>query len=817
MNDPWTWLTNGRFSGKSSAVKATIVRASLMPFMKTHSSLDATGLRAEDLEKRTAVLNKWWKGLLDMLDAQNNANNTALSTIDRPLVFDAISLIMERPEWRATGSPLLSSRERLGSSSSDSSASSDFVAEAIYHNIRNTFTQNLTTQMGFAVDKMSSKATPTSTVSFCGKTCAYVFFFVSGAARFLISLWKPLQETMRSVLDECGVPRHSVMGGVSERVVANFPPHLQELRFVSLTKTLRYLQKSPLPPLGTTNLDWYGPWLKKWSGQESDLFYTFVRSYHTLAVDFLPAYVKKVERICTPGLLMIHAQLLANLDATIHREEATELAKLETTDITFDDVLAEPNASATGVPFSPANVNRLMAENRIVMLLRDCLSERNIRDANARRFFAESFNDVLQAATKKTSLFNQHACYTLCDFLEEAIAILVRYENTCEDGFKILNWPFWFTVWRKMMQSQNTSTLVRLFSLLYTTWAYVTEDEERKLLLCDNFILDPEVFMTHFNHWCPMVRGYYMRLLSWRVARYDFTTAVDSDTQILARLMERLSVVWGHFLYSKCPPGTLTPSEFLATPNPPAPGRRLLIIRTDSLIHAGLEEVAQSPNIGSRARSNSWMDKRGHGGLPDSLDSKSEENPEPDNARAPRWSLLRSVVSPNNRSKSQSPKPEPRDGDSRSSSGRSSPVKQDAPPRSADLKPPVRHVRQRSGSMPAAPRHRLYSFKFSLEYVDRRFQSPSSMVLAPPVLPAPAQSHLANKYNIAAMFNDIRPTRPQPAAMGVLSYTGRALAEWTNVVNECQNFFERRIREGVPSSKLVETPTLGVETFRRPG
>ena len=47
-------------------------------------------------------------------------------------------------------------------------------------------------------------------------------------------------------------------------------------------------------------------------------------------------------------------------------------------------------------------------------------------------------------------------------------------------------------------------------------------------------------------------------------------------------------------------------------------------------------------------------------------------------------------------------------------------------------------------------------------------------------------------------------------------YSGRALAEWTLIVSECQSFFERRKSEGVPQNRFVETPVLGVEVFRRP-
>lgn len=59
---------------------------------------------------------------------------------------------------------------------------------------------------------------------------------------------------------------------------------------------------------------------------------------------------------------------------------------------------------------------------------------------------------------------------------------------------------------------------------------------------------------------------------------------------------------------------------------------------------------------------------------------------------------------------------------------------------------------------------------------------------------------------------------PKAAAYDKLvanKYVGRALAEWSLVVGECDVFFARRRDEGVPNDRLVETPTLGVENFKK--
>lgn len=393
------------------------------------------------------------------------------------------------------------------------------------------FAQNILKQMGFVVEKMSLKNTGASIVAFCGKTCAYAFFFCPGLARFLISLWKLAMDPMRRILDEYGVPRHSVFGDVSKRISSAFPSHLHELKLVSLTSTLRSLQHNPTPPLSTKDYNWSGPWVSRWAGRDSDLFYVFFKNYHMLVADFLPTKAKKLERICAPGLLMVHAQLLTTLDATIHRNATTVPTLTSTT--TFDDLLNDADATAPALPVAPANAHRLMTENRVITLLRDCLSENSFSSDEARHFSAQCLSNIVQAAARKTSLFDHNACYTLCDFLEEAIAIFIRYDNGCSKDDAVFDWSFWFMVWRKMVESQNTTTEIRLYSLLYNIWPLISEDSDRKVDFCINLLFDPDIFFTRFSHWCPMVRAYYMRLLSWRVARWD-GSAPSSDTLVSA-------------------------------------------------------------------------------------------------------------------------------------------------------------------------------------------------------------------------------------------------------------------------------------------
>ncbi|KAH7045857.1 hypothetical protein B0J12DRAFT_711766 [Macrophomina phaseolina] len=813
-----------KFSSKSIALKANVVRQNLLPFLRTYASHPSnTRIRPEDLDRRTNILNRWWTGLLEMI---NGKNNQSISGSDRPHILQAIVGIMERPEWRAHPSPYAplmerSSLPRSHSSTSIASAESDFLSESVHHNVRNTFIQNLTAQMGFVVEKMSLRNAPASLVNFCGKTCAYAFFFCPGMADILVRLWSPSLDAMRRVMAECKMSDRSKLDQMSKNILPNFPQNLHSLGFTNLHKTFRELRKPAPFPLGTANLPWYGSWVKRWSGTESDLFYVFTKCYHILVTDFLPAETTKAERLCVPGLVMVHAQILANMDETLHRHTALQAQK-EAEDhtaspITFDDVLADgPDAAASALPLPPANAVRLMAENRLIMLLRDFLSTGSTHLTTAPHIFAESFSSLLQASARRVSIFDHNASYTLCDFLEEALLILLRYERAADK--LVLDWTFWILVYKRMTESHNTTTEIRLLSFLYSIWGTVVEDEKRKTELCLNFLLEPDFFESRFNHWCPMLRAYYMRLLCWRIARFD-GEATDGELQILKRVEERLQSVWSHYLYLQEMAQTRNEPLPSTTPCNPAPGRRLLIIRHDAPLSPANGPFLSFDGIVSSASKNQSTAYGNHSSLenqlgdtnirPTSAMSIASDNSDAgdEDSGKKRFSLLRNLLSVSKpRSKSRSPDPPT----SREGSSNTPNTSTDAAQDSAAKK----------HNTPEIPAHRSYCFRFSLEWVhDKRFANPGPMRLLPPRLPPAAHNFLHAQRDEAETANPkpIMSTKPEGAAVTSSKYSGRALGEWAIVVGECQSFFQRRKDEGVPSNKLVETPTLGVEVFRRPG
>ncbi|KAK0357628.1 hypothetical protein LTR94_038711, partial [Friedmanniomyces endolithicus] len=58
---------------------------------------------------------------------------------------------------------------------------------------------------------------------------------------------------------------------------------------------MRKLRTPPPLPLGTADIQWWGHWLERWTGRDSDLFYVFTKHFHILVTDFLPPDSSKKE------------------------------------------------------------------------------------------------------------------------------------------------------------------------------------------------------------------------------------------------------------------------------------------------------------------------------------------------------------------------------------------------------------------------------------------------------------------------------------------------------------------------------------------
>ncbi len=321
----------------------------------------------------------------------------------------------------------------------------------------------------------------------------------------------------------------------------------------------------------------------------------------------------------------------------------------------------------------------------------------------------------------------------------------------------------------------------------------------------------------------------------WISRRYSppKITGLTCTRKIFLVVATRLRSNWAYYLYQKqqaeksrvLPPST--------APCYPAPGRRLLIIRNDNQapvanLFLGFDGLMAS----SVAREATF--KR-QASLLARFDAAEAEGPKltSDGSNPPskkRWTFMGKML-PASLSATTDP-------DTRGK-GTSSPTRtlEDARRETAlaRTRPPMHSKKLSSDSEtpPTTSAYRAFSFKFSLEW-SQHFEKPmagggvnrngAGLNIGPerrvvsPKLPSTAQNNIDNFPNVNKEVLPKDPSSPVGGSeIARATYAGRALAEWAIIAQECNNFVERRLKEGVPSPKWVEVPTLGVEGFRKFG
>ncbi|KAH7326625.1 hypothetical protein B0I35DRAFT_139997 [Stachybotrys elegans] len=883
------------FLAKPMPQRVQHIQQALLPFLRNtmiHESVKV--LSPEDVDRRAVILNRWWNAVLDLFEDQAMSYS---AEADRPVLLEAAMSLMMRPEWRQTTPLFLPLAQRSSqtlharpasshSSSSVGSGEADFLAESAEHNVRTMFVSGLMRQLAFAVDKLSLRHVPFSLVSFAAKSFAYAFFFAPGVADVLVRLWGLTPALIRRASDELGLPRKNTPQG--ENVAALFPPAVSSFKWTSPRAMWETIKIVPPMSMQVAQVPWMGPWISRWKGRDTDLFFNFYKDYHVLFEEFVPPNQSLKEKAAYPGFVLVQAQLLSTLDMTIHRQNPLDGVMGPS----MLDAMHGADASALLPPPSIAPWKG-KAENKLVVLLRDVLYDNSSDIARAKHTFAQAFMSMASAATRKIPQFNNTASYALCDFLEEALPIVTDFEDySGSKGY--IDWKFWVDVWSRILNSFHTMSEIRMFAFIYTIWDTLAADPSRKKAICANWLLSETTFETYFNHWCPMVRAYYHRLLCWRICRDD-GGASEVDAQIFSLATTRLRLVWAHYLWLKEAAemsGRAAPSS---SPTLPTPNKKFVIIRQELNI----------PQPGLLADTTTYVRPSSSDKGTDHCDGSA--TPKGDKKR---WSLLGKVFSLATNSSAEEDAPAP--GVQRRPSWEDDFLnvrRETAEARSRQGPPPppklTKVTAPTADAFAASPvfEEPQFIFKFILAW--QQTTAPSrNRVLVRPVLPGPAQTRLrlknrsgtatppspslkpnteassgsidddfvdttrdatplasahgasqpSNDYfgevmqgfedstllfskektssesdSLGAPWTGIKldsasPDRGSEATqpekpVGMYSrnavYTGRALAEWSGVVFEYNNFIERRRDEGVISLEEMEVPQLSAEGFRK--
>lgn len=515
-------LALGKFSSKNNGItKANILRTLVLPFLRLLAPLDdmlvpLSKLYISFVSLSTTVLGDWWRLLLVLLSAAATTLGGHVSTTDRSAYLECISRIMARPEWLSAE---LASRQ--------------------------VFYECLTDTLEYCINRLQlTKVVSISMSAFVGKVFAYSFFHLPNVCNALLFLLNVKQSMVDMHISDCSL----VAPGEIADAKRVFPKHLAHLiDYRGLHKLERFkrpvINSIPPPQHPVAGIpDPGGSWVRCWCSSDSDIFNSFFRHYVSI-VNSLILTCPDLPPEAYPGFHIISShiyhifvvcinRILANMNkpammnkslplSTSSSSSSSSRPKQNRSFLSSDDTAPLP----TTFPYKQNDTNY----TSIVKLFK------TIRDINYSsvvfsNHLTRHIDQLLISVAKTISIF---------DFNKNGLLLNLVYEysNHVLDTSNI-NWEFWLgCIYMMLTTTHHIQTELRCFAFLFNVWDKIpgflskhefplsvpylkrwllNVNESYKLNFSD-WLTSSDVWLTYFTHWNSIVRGYYARLLVWRI------------------------------------------------------------------------------------------------------------------------------------------------------------------------------------------------------------------------------------------------------------------------------------------------------------
>ncbi|KAM0789642.1 hypothetical protein ACM66B_000446 [Microbotryomycetes sp. NB124-2] len=445
--------------------------------------------------------------------------------------------------------------------------------------------------LSFAVDKLNEKAVYANTLVFSGRVMALAFFRIEGVAlKLLRALPRVKRQCFTRVLAEAGIREHQLPTVNLEL----FPTHLWSLCLRDMKSYLDLLlppaRKLSTPPTMIEDEDalvrdakvvveMAGNWLIRWTASDSDLPFAFYRAYHRqLAHHLVPMDQRRylanqhpldpASVITAPGALFLAASLLEKCDSLVHRNlrSVTSIGPNQNNFNTNDSA----NLSFGQKPKILELANRRLVQTMLDIVGGPPAAVGSEQDASAdtdvrRHAFSRMLPLWIRASMKRTSMWDTRSVFILLDLIEGLIYTLsypapsqrdsdadLIVPKPSESSLDLFDIQFIFSCVKIILgNADNTVALMRTIAFIYAHFEIFTLRPSDRDELCEHVILDEVLFERMYLHWNAGVRGYFIRLLVWRLSRLGITDAEQHpdrprDPRILAifgLMNERLEAI----------------------------------------------------------------------------------------------------------------------------------------------------------------------------------------------------------------------------------------------------------------------------------
>ncbi|KAI8338005.1 hypothetical protein BC941DRAFT_424335 [Chlamydoabsidia padenii] len=552
-----------RFQNKIKQ-RQDILKQQILPWFRNKQQQALLSLSSQPetyLDQTRSILLRWWGTLLGYV--QHIDHN------ERSLYFDCILEILARSEFILYDQTDSTFDEWYSSVEGKTMATRSLLEE---------YKRLLVSTLRYAIEKLNHKAIYSNMISFCAKILAIGFIKIPGLAVSLIQILPVRNTIIRRLVIEMGdLKNHDTY---KTRLSSIFPAHLEPMMTWNLTRYKQHIcktnqqQKSPMILSGN--------WIRRWKSDDSELFFSFYRHYHTIIKTYIMAGYPSTHKYSlhqtntmlavSPGYMYFASYFAGKIDSLLHRrlhsvtttvssvdKNSTNIYSTNTTSPAPPDkeqptdinaVFPKPGEDGISVSRTQQQPRLLPSQHpaNITLLSQPIGKPRPLEMATLRYteclvscsfmtepsgLFHNMINVWIRTMVKTTNMMAVESVFCLLDFIETVIHGYQQTQNNAQPIYNNqrtspLDIPFLlYTLKIMLLQSDHSITLLRALSFIYVHFDFLVSEPALMDYMCNRILLFSPIFERLFLHWSRHVRIFFARCMVWRIGRVWKTAHVN--------------------------------------------------------------------------------------------------------------------------------------------------------------------------------------------------------------------------------------------------------------------------------------------------
>ncbi|PWN41554.1 hypothetical protein IE81DRAFT_324413 [Ceraceosorus guamensis] len=389
--------------------------------------------------------------------------------------------------------------------------------------------------LSYAIGELNKKGVYQNTLIFSGRLLAVAFFRVTGVASKLLRALPVNRFALERVAAEANWDQNQPLEW--EQYQSRFPESLQAFCYQDARSYLRVLDAQTAMTDGDTaeneddrylvrqpevEVEMSGNWLRRWQSDDSELFFSFCRSYHRQLAGLMSlqkAFNKTGSRLFFggPGYAHLATCVHQKCLSLVHRDILSVTTLSSQKNFNPGETANVLSGSTAGKPRHLEAANR-----RCTAIVVDIVRAPSINN----QVFGPMLGVHVKCLVKRTSLYDVQSVFCLLDWLDGVLSHIDSAELHTES---LVDVSFVIEMIQMLLRdADHALALMRTIAFSYSNFAVLSSTMKNRTRFCEEILLDRRIFEKLFLSWSFTIRAYFLHLLVFRLARInDFSHPKD--------------------------------------------------------------------------------------------------------------------------------------------------------------------------------------------------------------------------------------------------------------------------------------------------